>query len=293
MRQLSKQRDYVEGNCCSPVGRAILAPMLGTAQPVGDLLREWRQRRRMSQLDLALEAEVSTRHLSFVESGRAQPSREMVLNLAERLDVPLRERNVLLAAAGFAPVFRERPLQDPALASARTAIELVLKGHEPCPALAIDRHWTMVAANAVVPRLAAGADPSLLQPPVNVLRLSLHPRGLSTRIANLAEWRAHLLERLRRQVDVSADPVLVELLKELQSYPAAPGGGARRAAPIAEHASVVVPLRLVTGAGTLSLFSTTTVFGTPIDVTLSELALECFYPADAATAQALRVLAGG
>jgi transcriptional regulator with XRE-family HTH domain len=290
MRQLSKQRDYLEGNCCSPAGRAKVAPMLGTAQPVGDLLREWRQRRRMSQLDLALEAEVSTRHLSFVESGRAQPSREMVLNLAERLDVPLRERNVLLVAAGFAPVFRERPLQDPALASARTAIELVLKGHEPCPALAIDRHWTMVAANAVVPRLAAGADPSLLQPPVNVLRLSLHPRGLSTRIANLAEWRAHLLQRLRHQVDVSADPVLVELLKELQGYPGG-SGSPRKAAPSTELANVVVPLQFVNDAGTLSLFSTTTVFGTPIDVTLSELALECFYPADALTAQALRAMA--
>jgi transcriptional regulator with XRE-family HTH domain len=290
MRQLSKQRDYLEGNCCSPVGRAKVAPMLGTAQPVGDLLREWRQRRRMSQLDLALEAEVSTRHLSFVESGRAQPSREMVLNLAERLDVPLRERNVLLVAAGFAPVFRERPLQDPALASARTAIELVLKGHEPYPALAIDRHWTMVAANGVVPQLVAGADTSLLQPPVNVLRLSLHPRGLSTRIANLAEWRAHLLQRLRHQVDVSADPVLVELLKELQGYPGG-SGSPRKAAPSTELANVVVPLQFVTDAGTLSLFSTTTVFGTPIDVTLSELALECFYPADALTAQALRAMA--
>jgi len=263
--------------------------MMGQAQPVGDLLREWRQRRRMSQLDLALEAEVSTRHLSFVESGRAQPSREMVLNLAERLEVPLRERNVLLVAAGFAPVFRERPLQDPALASARTAIDLVLKGHEPYPALAIDRHWNMVASNSVLPRLVTGADPSLLEPPVNVLRLSLHPKGVAPRIANLPEWRAHLLERLRHQIDVSADPVLVKLIEELQGYPAA-GRNLRKPA-IAELPGVVVPLQLVTEAGTLSLFSTTTVFGTPVDITLSELALECFYPADAATAQALRALA--
>jgi transcriptional regulator with XRE-family HTH domain len=265
--------------------------MMGATQPVGDLLREWRQRRRMSQLDLALEAEVSTRHLSFVESGRAQPSRDMVLNLAERLEVPLRERNVLLVAAGFAPVFRERALQDPALDAARTAVDLVLKGHEPYPALAIDRHWTMAASNAAVARLVGAADPSLLEPPINVLRLSLHPKGLAPRIANLPEWRRHLLERLRRQVEVSADPKLAELLKELQGYPVAkssprkPGNG--------ELAAVVVPFQLVTDAGTLSFFSTTTVFGTPVDITLSELALECFYPADAATVQALQALAEG
>jgi len=266
--------------------------MMGAVQPVGDLLREWRQRRRMSQLDLALEAEVSTRHLSFVESGRAQPSREMVLHLAERLEVPLRERNVLLVAAGFAPVFRERQLQDdPALATARKAIDLVLKGHEPYPALAIDRHWTMVASNAAVARLIGDLDASLLQPPVNVLRLSLHPKGLAPRIANLPEWRGHLLERLRRQIDVSADPVLVELLEELRAYPSGGGSASKKPDAIREFAGVVVPLQYVTDAGTLSFFSTTTVFGTPVDITLSELALECFYPADAATAEALRDLA--
>ena len=241
----------------------------------------------MSQLDLALEAEISTKHLSFVESGRAQPSREMVLHLAERLEVPLRERNVLLVAAGFAPVFRERQLKDPALASARKAIDLVLKGHEPYPALAVDRHWTMVAANSAVARLVGDADPSLLQPPINVLRLSLHPKGLSTRIANLPEWRAHLLERLRRQIEVSGDPVLAELLEELRRYPAG-SGVSRKPVANGDFAGVVVPLQFVTDVGTLSFFSTTTVFGTPVDVTLSELALECFYPADAATAEALR-----
>lgn len=280
--------DYVGGNVpARPLGYA--PPMLAPSKPVGDLLREWRQRRRMSQLDLALEAEVSTRHLSFVESGRAQPSREMVLHLAERLEVPLRERNALLVAAGFAPVFRERALQDPALAAARRAIDLVLKGHEPYPALAIDRHWTMVAANAAATRLVAGVAPSLLQPPVNVLRLSLHPEGIAPRIANLPEWRAHLLERLGRQLELSADPVLADLLNELQAYPGP--GGRRSIAPPGDLAGVVVPLQLVAEAGTLSLFSTTTVFGTPLDVTLSELALECFYPADAATADALRRLA--
>src|SRR6476469_9855053 len=198
--------------------------MMAMTQPVGDLLREWRQRRRMSQLDLASEAEISTRHLSFVETGRALPSREMVLHLAEQLEVPLRERNVLLVAAGFAPVFAERALEDPALQSARRAVDLVLAGHEPYPALAVDRHWTLVAANAAVGRLIAGADAELLQPPVNVLRLSLHPKGLAPRIANLPEWRAHLLARLRQQIDVTADGELIKLLDELSGYPA-PGGG--------------------------------------------------------------------
>jgi len=244
----------------------------------------------MTQLDLALEAEVSTRHLSFVESGRARPSREMVLHLAERLEVPLRERNLLLVSAGFAPVFQERTLQDPALDPARGAIDRILKGHEPYPCLAVDRHWTMVAANAAVTALVAGAEPSLLQPPVNVLRLSLHPKGLSRRIANLPEWRAHLLDRLRRQVELSADPVLMQLLDELKTYPG-DGTGRRTAAPRADLAGVVVPLQLDTGAGPLSLLSTTTVFGTPLDITLSELALECFYPADAATARLLHGLA--
>jgi transcriptional regulator with XRE-family HTH domain len=262
--------------------------MMRTAQSVGGLLREWRQRRRLSQLDLAGEAEISTRHLSFVESGRAQPSRDMVLHLADRLDVPLRERNVLLVAAGYAPVFRERPLTDPALASARQAIDLVLKGHEPYPALAVDRHWTMVAANGAVGPIVAGADPSLLRPPVNVLRLSLHPKGLAPRIGNLAEWREHLLERLRRQVEVSADPVLAGLLKELRGYPVPAAARAHRPRNGSDLAGVAVPVQFVTGAGTLSFFSTTTVFGTPIDITLSELAIEAFFPADAATAAALR-----
>jgi transcriptional regulator with XRE-family HTH domain len=256
-------------------------------KPFGDLLRDWRQRRRMSQLDLALEAEVSTRHLSFVESGRAQPSREMVLHLAERLEVPLRERNLLLVAAGFAPLFHERPLQDPALDPARTAIDLILKGHEPYPALAVDRHWTMVAANAAVARLVAGVDPALMQPPVNVLRLSLHPEGLGPRIANFSEWRGHLLERLRRQIDLTADAVLVDLLQELRTYTGGSTGRTKKE-PHLDPAGVVVPLQLVTDAGTLSLVSTTTVFGTPLDITLSELALECFYPADAATARLLQ-----
>ena len=194
---------------------------MASARSVGDLLREWRQRRRLSQLDLACNAEISTRHLSFLETGRSQPSREMVLHLAVQLEVPLREQNVLLLAAGYAPVFPERPLADPALQTARKAVDLVLTGHEPYPALAIDRHWTLVASNRAIPPLLAGADPALLQPPVNVLRLSLHPAGLAPRIANLPEWRSHLLARLNHQIDVSADPVLMKLMNELRGYPAA------------------------------------------------------------------------
>ena len=250
--------------------------------PVGTLLRDWRIRRRLSQLDLAGEADVSTRHLSFVETGRAAPSREMVLRLANRLDVPLRERNRLLVAAGFAPMYGERALAEPAMAAARRAIELVLKGHEPYPALAVDRHWTLVSYNRVVPMLMAGAAPALLQPPVNVLRLSLHPDGLAPRICNLGAWRAHVLERLRQQVATSADAVLAALADELRGYP-----GARADEPAPEQ-NVVVPLVVDTPDGTLSFISTTTVFGTPVDVTLSELALETFFPADAATAEQLQ-----
>jgi transcriptional regulator with XRE-family HTH domain len=253
--------------------------------PVGVLLREWRQRRHLSQLDLAGDAEVSTRHLSYVETGRALPSREMVLRLADRLEVPLRERNRLLTAAGYAPMFAERRLDDPALSSARQAIDLVLKGHEPYPALAIDRHWNLISHNRAVTPLLQGVDAELLKPPLNVLRLSLHPNGLAPRIVNLAQWRGHLLDRLRQQVAASADPVLAALADELRGYPA----------PVGEHdeveAGVVVPLVMATPMGTLSFISTTTVFGTPVEITLSELALETFFPADAATGEVLRSLA--
>ncbi len=267
----------------------MIDAMMPATRPVGDYLREWRQRRRLSQLDLALDADISTRHLSFMETGRAQPSRDMVLRLAERLEIPLRERNALLVSAGYAPVFPERRLDDPQLQPARKAMELVLAGHEPYPALAIDRHWHLVAYNRAVQPLLAGIDPSLLQPPVNVLRLSLHPGGLAPRIANHAQWRAHLFERLRHQIEVTADPVLVNLLNELSGYPAP--ATAQRATETQDFAGVVVPFQLATGNGTLSFISTTTVFGTPVDITLSELALETFFPADAATAEVLRQLA--
>jgi transcriptional regulator with XRE-family HTH domain len=264
--------------------------MMNSVQAVGGLLREWRQRRRMSQLDFALAAEISSRHLSFIETGRSQPSREMVLHLSERLDIPLRDRNVLLVAAGYAPTFSEKPLDDPALGAARKAVDLVLKGHEPFPALAVDRHWTLIASNNAIPRLLAGADPAMLRPPVNVLRLSLHPGGLAPRIANLAEWRAHLLARLRRQIEITADKVLIALLNELAGYPAP---RTTRPPPAdGDFAAVVVPFQLVADGGILSFFSTTTIFGTPVEITLSELALESFFPANDATAEALRHLSG-
>ncbi|MCW2240255.1 helix-turn-helix domain-containing protein [Azospirillum canadense] len=255
-------------------------------QPVGELLRDWRKRRGLSQLDLACEADVSTRHVSFLETGRAQPSRTMLLHLSERLDIPLRDRNALLVAAGFAPVFSEHRLDDPEMQAARQAVDLVLAGHEPHPALAVDRHWTLVAANRAVAPLLAGAAPDLLCPPVNVLRLSLHPAGVAPRIENLAQWRSHILHRLARQIDASADPALVALLEELKAYPAPDTQG--RSEAQSPHEGVVVPLRLRTDSGTLSFFSTTTVFGTAVDVTLSELAIEAFFPADAATAEAMR-----
>lgn len=261
------------------------SPMpLGARAPFGEHLRHWRQHRRLSQQGLALEAEISTRHLSYVETGRAQPSREMVLRLAERLSVPLRERNALLVAAGFAPMYQARPLDHPDLAAARQAVELVLKGHEPSPALAVDRHWNLVAANAVVPLLLDGVAPWLLEPPVNVLRLSLHPEGLGPRLANSAQWRAHLLHRLQQQIAATADSELQMLHDEIAAYPFTKDKDSPLPSPIA------VPFELHTHLGTLSFISTITIFGTPVDVTLQELAVESFFPANAETQQALQRL---
>jgi transcriptional regulator with XRE-family HTH domain len=257
-------------------------------QPFGEHLRRWRQHRRLSQLDLAQEAEISTRHLSFVETGRSVPSREMVLRLAERLDVPLRERNALLVAAGYAPMYRERPLDDPALASARQAVELILKSHEPYPALAVDRHWNLLAGNAMLPHLMTGAEPQLLRGRINVLRLSLHPEGLAPRIVNLGQWRDHLFERLRQQIHATGDDVLAMLLEELRSYPVP--AHAHETHLEGELLGVAMPFRLQTDYGVLNFISTTTVFGTAVDVTLQELALETFFPADATTGQILRNL---
>ena len=247
-------------------------------QTVGSLLRCWRERRRRSQLDLALDAEISTRHLSFVETGRAKPSREMILLLAEQLEIPLRERNKILIVGGYAPVFSEKSFEDVSLGAARQAVDLILKGHEPFPALAVDRHWSMVAANKTISLLLEDISAEILKPPVNVLRLSLHPEGLAPRIINLHEWREHLLLRLKKQVEDTADENLEGLLKELKSYKIAPARREKTSNP-----GIVIPLKIESKFGPLSFISTTTVFGTPVDVTVSEIALETFFPADEKT----------
>lgn len=253
-------------------------------RPVGELLRAWRERRRLSQLELAIQAEVSARHLSFVETGRARPSREMVLHLAAQLSVPLRERNHLLLAAGYAPAYVESALDSPELAAVRAAVRRVLVGHEPYPAIAVDRDWNLVDANAGLALFTVGVAPELLAPPVNCIRLSLHPQGLAPRIVNLGEWRAHLLGKLRRQTALTGEPALAALYEELCAYPCdqlapdieVPGPG-----------DVAVPLRIRDGGRELAFFGTVATFGTPRDITVAELAVEAFFPADTATMEAL------
>ncbi|KAA6459108.1 helix-turn-helix transcriptional regulator [Acidobacteria bacterium AB60] len=255
---------------------------------VGTMVRSWRELRRFSQLELALEAEVSQRHLSFIESGRSVPSREMVLHLAERLEVPFRERNAMLLAAGYSPVYGDRRFDDPSLRQAKSALEVLLRAHEPYPALVVDRHWNIIEANRALEPMLEGVDPALLTSPANALRISLHPGGLAPRIMNLGEWRQHLLDRLRRQFRISRDPALDELQKELSAYPCPsseqPG---QSASPLAHE--VAIPLRLKTSRGVLSFLSTVTVFGTPVEITLSEVTLEAFYPADQETAGRLGI----
>jgi transcriptional regulator with XRE-family HTH domain len=255
--------------------------------PLGTLLREWRQRRRLSQLDLALEAGVSARHLSFLETGRSKPSRDMVLHLAEELDVPLRDRNRLLLAAGYAPAYGERPFDAAEMQPVRAAVEQVLQAHDPYPAAVVDREWELLAGNQGLQLLVGLAVPApeLLEPPVNVIRLSLHPDGVAPRISNLAEWRRHLLERLQRQVALTADPAVAALLREAEGYPAPPPE------PGHSGSDLVVPLRLRTeDHGELSFLSTIATFGTAVDITVAELAIESFFPADARTADVLRAL---
>lgn len=254
-------------------------------RPIGQLLRQWRTRRGFTQLALSLEAGVSTRHLSYVETGRAQPSRELVERLAERLAVPLRERNQLLVAAGYAPTYSRRSLDDPEMAAARSALNQILDGHEPYPGLVIDRHWNVVFGNNAAMLLFEAAEPALVRPPVNVLRLALHPKGFASRLGNLAEVRASLLGRLRRELDATGDPQLAALYDEVRAYqpdigepePAQPG-----------PREVALPLRIRTDEGELAFFSTVATFGTAYDVTLSELAIELLYPADDKTADLLR-----
>ncbi len=250
--------------------------------PVGALLRRWRERRRLTQLDLALRAEVSARHLSFIETGRSRPTSEMILRLAQQLDMPLRERNVLLLSGGYAPAYPAHRLADLSMSAVHEAIEHVLQAQEPFPAVVVDARWDLVAANSAVALLTEGAAAALLEPPVNVLRLSLHPAGMAARIVNLAEWRAHLLHRLDRDIESTADPGLITLRDELAGYPSPP----LTSAP--DTRAILVPLRLRIPGAVLSLLSTTTIFGTPRDITLAELAIESFYPADAPTAAYFR-----
>jgi transcriptional regulator with XRE-family HTH domain len=266
----------------STINRAMSRP--GATRPVGELLRHWREYRRISQLDLSIQAGISSRHLSFVETGRAKPSRDMVLRLAEQLDVPLRERNRLLLAGGFAPVYGESPLDAPRMESVRAAIRQVLAGHEPYPALVLDRSWRLLDANAGLSLFVALVSPALLTDPANVLRASLHPDGLAPHIVNLGEWRAHLLSRLHRQAVSTADDALIELYDELLGYPCdQPEPEVELPGP----ADVVTPLRLRHPSGELAFFSTITTFGTAADVTVAELMIESFFPVDEHTAQVL------
>ena len=259
------------------------------SRQVGPLLREWRQRRRRSQLDLAVEAEVSTRHLSFVETGRSKPSRELLMHLAEHLEVPLRERNTLLLAAGYAPVYPETSLDDPSMGPVREAIDSILTGHEPYPAVVVDQRWDVVSANgAALVAFSDGVAAHLLEPPMNAIRLGLHPDGLAPRTENFAEFSDHLLMRLRRQVVASADPGLEALYEEVRHYPNVVEGGVD---PSNLANLLFVPLRIRRDDGTvLSFFSTLATFGTALDVTLSELMIESFFPADPETAAALRAM---
>ncbi|WP_163504924.1 helix-turn-helix domain-containing protein [Fodinicola acaciae] len=249
---------------------------------IGPLLRDWRQRRRLSQLELALIANISARHLSFIETGRAQPSRDMVLRLAEHLDVPVRARNALLVAAGHAPAYSETPLDAPEMHDVRVAIDTILAGHEPYPALVMDESWTLVASNTGMTALLDGISPELLKPPINVMRLALHPDGAATRIVNLAQWREHLLARLHRQIVASGSEALKKLYDEVVAY----------GAPVDDHpafpsaADLVIPMRIRQGDAELSFFSTIATFGTPMDITLTELAIESFFPADEPTRRA-------
>jgi transcriptional regulator with XRE-family HTH domain len=263
----------------------MLATSTGSQSSIGQLLREWRMRRRLSQLELATGAGISARHLSFVETGRARPSREMVLHLAEHLDVPLRERNPLLLAAGYAPTFNASDLDAPEMQPVREAIDRLLVAHEPYPAILVDRHWNLVAANTAAFVLTDGVAAELLAPPVNVLRVTLHPDGLATRIANLPQWIDHLLGGLRRQIALTGDDELRALEGELSGYVEALGVDSEIG--VDTPRAVAIPMRLRTGEGELAFITMLATFGTALDITLAELSIETFLPADAHTARVL------
>jgi transcriptional regulator with XRE-family HTH domain len=255
------------------------------APSVGPLLREWRQRRNLTQLELALGSAVSARHLSFIETGRARPSREMILHLAERLDVPLRERNQLLLAAGFAPVFGERALDESEMAPVREALERFLSAHEPYPAVAVDRHWNVVVSNRGVAYVTRGVAEELLTPPANALRIALHPDGMAPRISNLSDWSGYVLARLRREIEATRDPELESLYAELAAYPGIAREHDPAHAPNPNEIMLLHELRL--DDTELALFCTFTTFGTARDLTLAELTIIAFYPATPQTAETL------
>ena len=256
----------------------------------GELLRDWRRRRRVSQLELSLDSNISARHLSFVETGRSKPSRETVQRLAETLEVPLRERNTMMLAAGYAPIYAEHPLDSQEMEPVRTALDRFLRAHEPYPALVVDRRHNIVAANDALGTLTADCSPELLEAPANAIRIALHPEGMAPRIANLREWSAHLLSRLRREAAITGDPWLEQLRAEAEAYPgvvAEPPAGERPATDI------LVPLRIRDGTEELAFISTISTFGTALDITLSELSVEAFYPANAQTAMRMLSAIGG
>ncbi|MFJ8110591.1 helix-turn-helix domain-containing protein [Streptomyces sp. NPDC096132] len=273
------------------VATSTNVPSTGPAeQGVGPLLRAWRERRRVSQLELALRAGSSARHISFVETGRSRPSEEMVLRLAEHLEVPVRERNALLLAAGYAPHYAETPLDDPALDALRTGLERLIQGYEPYPALVVDATYDVVAANRGITMLLEGVPESLLTPPLNAMRLTLHPRGLAPRIRNLPEWRGHLLDQMRRQIALNRSAPLRALYEEVAAYPVPEDG--RRDEPAEPVPHFALPLQIEHDGRVLSFISSISTFNTPMDVTVAELAIETFLPADPATVKYLHSLAG-
>ncbi|PWI06658.1 transcriptional regulator [Streptomyces sp. NWU339] len=261
--------------------------VLGTS--IGPLLRGWREQRRLSQLELALRADSSARHISFIETGRSRPSEEMILRLAEHLDVPVRERNVLLLAAGYAPRYAETPLHDPALGSLRRGIERLLQGYEPYPALVVDGTYNVVAANRGIMMMLDGVAEHLLAPPLNAMRLTLHPQGMAPHIRNLREWRGHLLAQMERQIALARSEALRALYDEVAAYPL-PGTGDRSSHPKESTPYFALPLRLEHNGRTLSFISSISTFNTPMDVTVAELAIEAFLPADSATVEYLQSL---
>ncbi|CAL9277156.1 helix-turn-helix domain-containing protein [Streptomyces sp. SudanB5_2050] len=267
---------------------ALVSDTVPTAQGVGPLLRAWRERRRVSQLELALRADSSARHISFIETGRSRPSEEMVLRLAEHLDVPVRERNALLLAAGYAPHYPETPLDDPALDALREGMERLIRGYEPYPALVVDATYRVLAANRGILMLLDGLPEHLLQPPVNAMRLTLHPEGLAPRIRNLREWRGHLLEQMRRQIALHRSEPLRALYEEVAAYPVPESGaGEEPAEPVPYFA---LPMQIEHEGRTLSFISSISTFNTPMDVTVAELAIETLLPADPATVKYLHTL---